>query len=386
MRDPQTRRMPWRTASRLKSTLAHRGRFYNIQVLAVALAAGLSGCAETSTGVDDPPNDDLDPRTYLMGFAPNAPRAELDLLLASIDSMSQVSDVTIVQQPVPWPELLAGASLDSLVEDRGGLTDYLRALGLQIIFLVDPLDGLDRRREDPGLIEAGRSILEPEIRDMHEEWVRRIAARVRPEYFGLASEINTLAARGDPVLYAEIKDLVNTLAPEVRAASPATSVFVSFQADEANGANAVIDPIIDHFALIDDYDIDALGLSSYPVFFYEDPADVPSDYFTRFDTATDLPLLMVEGGWSSEDVMWSPGDQQEQVDFLTKYELLLDSIDAEAWVMLTFTDLDIDALGLPPDRAQGLSNFAHMGVLDIDLQRKPAYTEWLRIFDRPHAN
>jgi hypothetical protein len=145
----------------------------------------------------------------------------------------------------------------------------------------------------------------------------------------------------------------------------------------------VIDPIIDHFGLIDDYDIDALGLSSYPGFFFDSPADVPTDYFSRFDEATTLPLLMVEGGWSSEDVPLANGDPQHQAEFLVRYEALLDDVNAEAWVMLTFTDLDIPALGLPPDRAAGLSNFAHMGILDADLRRKPAYAEWKRIFDRP---
>jgi hypothetical protein len=318
-----------------------------------------------------------------MGWAPGAPRPDEALILQVIDSMARVSDITILQQPVPWPELLAGASLDSLVADRGAVADFLRFKGLKLIFLVDPLDGLDRTKEDPGLVEAGRSILEPEIRALHTEWVRRIAQRVRPAYFGLASEVNTLAARGDPILYAEILDLINTLAPQVRQLSPASKVFVSFQVDEANGAFG--DPLIDHFALIDEFDIDALGLSSYPVFAFDTPEQIPSDYFVRFDQATLLPLLMVEGGWSSAPVPWSNGTPEQQIDFVSRYEELLDDVAADVWVMLTFTDLDIPALGLPPDRAATLSNFAFMGILDADLARKPAYAEWERIFERPRA-
>lgn len=351
----------------------------------ISLLVGvLAACSGGSKDVQGPEGDPRATRSYRMGFSPIPPRPDMDLLLAMIDSMAAVSDIAIIQQAVPWAQLLDGASMDSLVSDRGGLADYLRFKGLSIIFLVDPLDGLDRRREDPGLLETGHSILEPGIRAMHEEWVRRIAARIRPEYLGLASEINTLAARGDPTLYGAIRDLVNTLAPQVRALSPTTRVFVSFQVDEANGANGVIDPIIDHFALLDDYDVDAIGLSSYPVFFYADPADVPADYFARFDEATSLPLLMVEGGWSSADVPLSSGSPEQQVDFLKRYEALLDGVDAEAWVMLTFADLDIGSLALPPDRAAGLSNFSRMGVVDSDLHHKPAWAEWKRIFDRPH--
>jgi hypothetical protein len=317
-----------------------------------------------------------------MGWAPIPPRLDTELLLRMIDSMAVVSEIAIVQQAPPWGPLLAGAPMDSLVTDVAALTDFIGSRGLQVIFLVDPLDGLDRRQEDPGLTELGRSILEPEIREMHEEWVRRVAARIRPSYFGLASEINTLAALGDPALNAEITDLVNTLAPEIRSISPGTQIFVSFQADQANGRLGQTGGV-DHFALIDDYDIDALGLSSYPVFAFDDPSQIPDDYFAPFDAATDLPLLFVEGGWSSEDVPWSTGNPAQQVAFFQRYEQLLDAVDARVWVMLTFADFDVESFGLDAGRTLGLSNFASMGIVDSDLRRKPAYAEWARIFARP---
>ena len=67
----------------------------------------------------------------------------------------------------------------------------------------------------------------------------------------------------------------------------------------------------------------------------------------------------------------------------TRFETLLDGVNAVAWVMLSFTDLDIDSFGLSPERALGLSNFAHMGIVDTELQLKPSYAEWERIFRRP---
>jgi hypothetical protein len=344
-------------------------------LLGVACSDGV-GAPEVETPLD------VSPRTYAMGWAPTPPRLETELLLRMIDSMAVVSEIAIVQQGLPWAPLLAGAPVDSLVEDIAQLTDFMAARNLQIIFLVDPLDGLDRTKEDPGLTELGRSLMEPDIRAMHEDWVRRIAARVRPAYFGLASEINTLATLGDADLNAQITDMVNTLAPQVRGISPGTKVFVSFQADQANGRLGQTGGI-DHFSLISDYDIDALGLSSYPVFAFNDPSEIPTDYFSAFDAATTLPLLFVEGGWSSANVPWSTGTSAQQVAFFRRYEELLDSVNAEVWVMLTFADLDVATFGLDPDRTAGLSNFASMGIVDSNLQRKPSYAEWERIFLRP---
>lgn len=350
---------------------------------ALLLVAWGCGGSDGDGGTTGPPDPDPGPsaRSYAMGWAPGAPRPDDELVLAVIDSMAAVSDVTLLQQAVPWTGLLAGVPLEDLLDERVELATFLRSRGLEIVFLVDPLDGLDRTREPPELVRAGRSLREPGIRALHESWVEGIAREIRPEWMGLASEINTLAARGDAELYAEIVSLVNTLAPRVRELSPGSRVFVSFQADEANGT--LVDPLIDHFALIDDFDIDALGLSSYPVFAFDTPEQVPESYFDPFDEATDLPLLMVEGGWSSGDVPWADGTPQEQVAYYDRYEILLDRIDARLWVGLTPTDLDVDALGLPPDRAQGLSNFALMGIWDVELERKPAFDAWARIFARP---
>jgi len=62
---------------------------------------------------------------------------------------------------------------------------------------------------------------------------------------------------------------------------------------------------------------------------------------------------------------------------------MLDEVDARTMVLPTFADLDIDALGLPPDRALGLSNFAFMGIVDSELRHKPAYVPWADWHGRP---
>jgi hypothetical protein len=348
---------------------------------AVLLLLALAACGGGDAAAGPSPTSS--PRTYEMGWSPIPPRPTEDALLATTQAAAEVSDVAIIQQPVPWAQLLAGAPMDSLVEDRAGLADYLRALGEKIVFLVDPLDGLDRTRETPELVAAGRSILEPDIRATHEAWARAIASRIEPEWFGLASEINTLAAHGDSALYAELVDLVNTLSPEVRSLSPGTKLFVSFQVEDAWGKFGGRG--IDQFALIDDFDIDALGLSSYPVFVFPTPADIPADYLKRFRDATSLPLIMVEGGWGSENSSLFQSTPQEQADFFRRYETLLDGVNARLWVMLVFADLDIPALRLPPARAAGLAPFAHMGIVDSDLNPKPAYDVWKEVFARPQG-
>ena len=250
------------------------------------------------------------------------------------------------------------------------------------VWLVDPLDGLDRTREPPELREAGRSLMEPEIRAMHAAWVERVAERTRPEWFGLASEVNTLAARGDLELWVTVRDLVNELAPVVRSASPASRVFVSFQVDDAWNRFG-LPTRVDHFALADSFDVDLLGLSTYPVFVFDAPAEIPDEYFSRFRESTDLPLALVEGGWASEDSDVFEADPEEQVAFFRRMEELLDGVDAELWAFLLYADLDVPSLGLPAERAEALARFSRMGVVDTQLEPKPAHAAWVEIFERP---
>ncbi len=351
----------------------------------LAVLVGCSGEVPAGPSPGPLPSPSAQPRTYAMGWGLTPPKPTEESLIATAMAMSEVAEFGIIQQAVPWARLFAGATIEEMVAETKGLADFLRALGLQIVFLVDPLDGLNRTLEPPELVEEGRSIQEPEIRALHESYVLEAAREIRPAYYGLASEINTLAAHGDPVLYAELVDLNNTLAPQIRAFAPGAQVFVSFQVDDAWNLFPFPPPHFDHFALVDDFDIDALGLSSYPVFVWDSPAEIPDDYFSRFRDVTDLPLILVEGGWSSEDVGGSQGNEGEQSEFFGRFEELLDGVDSPLWVMLIFADFDVTTFGLPPEREATLALFASMGIVDSRLEPKPSYAVWEEIISRPLA-
>lgn len=352
-----------------------------VATIALLLTVTTTGC-----GTDDPAGPDPTPvetRPFRMGFAPTPPRATEASIIRTAQEMAAVSELALVQQTVPWAQLLDGTqTMEEALDELGNLIGFLRALDMEIVFLLDPLDGLDRRKEPPDLVARGRSILEPQIRALHEAWAIEVARRFRPPWYGLASEINTLADLGDAELHAEVRDVVNTLAPRIEQEAPGTTTFVSFQADQAYGLPG-FPRTVDHFELIDLYDVDALGLSSYPVFVLDDPGEIPDDFYRRFDQATDRPLLLVEGGWNSEDTPITSGTPEEQEAFFRRTAELLDGVDARVWVYLTYTDLDLATFGLPPDREAGLSNFARMGIVDIDFRPKPAFAVWSEVFSRP---
>lgn len=94
-------------------------------------------------------------------------------------------------------------------------------------------------------------------------------------------------------------------------------------------------------------------------------------------------MLVVEGGWSSISFGGFTSSPAEQARYLDTQVRLLDSARAVAVFQLTFADLDLSAITLPPGSILPL--FAHLGVVDLALGAKPALAAWDRVFRRPFA-
>ena len=204
-----------------------------------------------------------------MGFfvMPSVPSVAATLAL--VPKMAAVSDYAMIQREAPWTRIAKGDSFEQIIDDEYvGLVNLLRGNGLKIVLLVDPLDGLNRRNEALEATKNGKTLKDPATRIAHAAWVKALVAKIQPDYIGLASEINTMAALGDHALYEDIRDMCNALAPELRQISPKSRVFVSFQVDEAWGNPPFPKSSIDEFALSTEFDVDVVGLSSYPGFVF----------------------------------------------------------------------------------------------------------------------
>jgi hypothetical protein len=130
--------------------------------------------------------------------------------------------------------------------------------------------------------------------------------------------------------------------------------------------------------------LDALGLSSYPYLGgFADPDSLPLDYYARPQRESGHPVLVVEGGWSSISLGTFSSSPVEQARYLDDQARLLDSARAVALFQLTFADLDLTAITVPPGSILPL--FAHLGVVDSALGAKPALASWDRLLGRPRS-
>ena len=322
-------------------------------------------------------------RSYRMGFSPLPPRADPAIVLPNLEMWTARADAGIMHVQLPWAAMLAGSSATAEVtKDPLGVANYYRAKGLQIVVVLDPTDGLNRAAEAPELVAAGRSLSEPAVQQLYREYARAIVSLIQPEYLGLAAETNLIRAVAPAPVYAAVVQVANAAAAEIRAQSGATKLLVSVQVETAWGLLPQAGGFQGIAADLAAFPfLDALGLSSYPYAAWPDPAQVPLDYYERVRGTTGLPVLVVEGGWTSASVSTVVSTPEKQAAYIRRQAQLLDRAEALFVFQLTFTDLDLATF--PPPLPANLSFFAYLGLVDDDLNPKPALEVWDSLFALP---
>ncbi len=352
----------------------------NLSVLLTLLV--IPGCGDDHPG--RPPAAGT--RTYRMGFSGIPPRPDIGQAIASIDMWSLRADAALMSYELPWDSLLAGVLPESVIaRDQLGLANYFRHKGHEIWVYLDPANGLNRSGESDALVRLGRSITEPEVRQIFRRYAVVLDSIVQPAHLGLALETNLIRGLSTPELYAAIRQAANDAASDVRARDAAVKLSVSVQVDFAwgrlggagGGVYAGVETDFADFPFIQE-----LGLSSYPYLAaYATPEEIPADYYLRIPAGRTIPVMVTEGGWSSATLDTIVSSQDEQRRYILRQAQLLDTVRATAVFQLTFTDLDLSAIPVPPGSILPL--FAALGLVDDDLNPKAALAAWDDVFARP---
>jgi hypothetical protein len=348
----------------------------SIALLAGAIVSCKSGVSPHSAA----------PRTYRMGFSATPPRLTVQSVLQTIEAWRPHADIAQITQGVPWKSLLADTSAALLVRrDLQQLAALYHSRGLPLLIQIDVTDGLARDREAPELVALGRSIAEPAVQQKYREYLAAVDSILHPEYLGLAMEVNLVRAIAPAGIYAAVVTMAAGGEATLVAQGSAAKRFVSVQVETAWGRL----PNTGHFVGIateraDFPFITALGLSSYPFLAaFANPGDVPIDYYARINesNATQLPMLVVEGGWSSGSVPGVTSSPQQQALWIRRQMELADRASLVAVTQISFTDLDLSTYPVPSGSILPL--FAQLGLVDVDFNPKPALAEWDRAFARP---
>jgi hypothetical protein len=325
----------------------------------------------------------------IYGFFPSPPKATLVSVIIHYKDLGNYADFVLFQHSIPWADFETSIEGDSKSRtDIANQEILARQNGLDSVYVVDPLNGLNRR-EFLGLPSGWEpSFAHPRVRAAFTNYTLWIVRTFHPHYLGLASEINTYMdafpedAPNFVSLYHEVYALIKAEAPD-------TQVFVTFQWDDLNnmwpqpeeGNRQKFDVNWEQIEAFEP-DLDLWAISSYPYFVFPN-ASFPADYYSRLLAQTSKPVAVAEGGYSSRDFGSISSTPEDQVDYL---KAIHDQLGPRLvfWVYLVLNDFDMASYSKASDQ-QGVSStdlntlrmFQTIGLREMDGTPKPALEVWM---------
>jgi hypothetical protein len=360
--------------------------------LVIAGLACSGGPAPTAapSPVDSAPSASVfDSGRTAFGFFPSPPEPSLESIRQTFRDLGQHADIVLVQQNIPWVDFIRSSDATSQ-----SLTDILnqRALaeqnGLEIVFVVDPLNGLNRREFaglPPDLAQADFGT--PEVRQAYRNFTLRVVRELHPRYLGLASEINTYAD-AFPDDFPNFLSLYRETYAAVKAEAPQTQIFVTFQWEDLN--NLFPSAAEGRPAYRTNWDqveafepeLDLWVISSYPFVAFPSGAEIPSDYYTPLLERTHKPLALGEGGFISRPIGGFSGTGQDQVEYLDAVHTQIGERLA-FWTYLLLSDFNLQSYadfmrrqGRYDSDIDTLGMFQSVGLRETDGTPKPALAVW----------
>jgi hypothetical protein len=357
-------------------------------IFGLAIMACASGSASATLSPSPTPGPSVFARgRTAYGFFPSPPEMTTESLLDLLSAMGSHGDVALIQRAVPWSDFMQGADAKSqdLIDEQNLVTVAARE-GLEPIFVIDPLNGLDRRQLAPLPPELkGADFGTPDLGKAFQNYALRVARTFHPPYLGLASEINTYAD-AHPDDFVHFVDLYKQTYAAIKAESPTTQVFVTFQWEDLNNLGMMSEGRSAYHINWDEVEafepeLDVWAISSYPFVAFDDAGKIPADYYSPLLKRTNKPLAVAEGGWPSEDVPPFHGSVDDQIGYLRALDGQLGGR-MTFWIYLVLQDFNLEAYR-PLLEAQGLGDqadtlgwFQSVGLRTYSGQPKPGMAVW----------
>ena len=350
--------------------------------LAPLLIIAAVSCKDTSAAPVSQ-SSNLPSRTFRMGFSANPPKPTTESALATIDAWSKRADAAIMHVSVPYKSLLSGTTAATYVTTVDlPLANLYRGKGFPLVITVDVTDGLNRAAEAPDLVQLGRSITEPAVQLVYRQYVQALTSSFARTTSVSPRRRISFASKQSAAVYNAMVAMTNAAASDVRAiGGKQPLLYASVQADFAWGPP----PAAYRGAETDFKDFpfnQVLAISSYPYFVYADPDQIPLDYYTRLEGGRSLPIMVVEGGWTSAAVGSIKSSAATQARYVRRQERMLDSAKAVAVFQLNYSDIDLASYP-PQPPGSSLALFISIGFVDASLKPKDALAAYDSVFARP---
>ncbi|MSP22150.1 MAG: hypothetical protein EXR66_03920 [Dehalococcoidia bacterium] len=324
-----------------------------------------------------------EPRSYLLGFSSLPTRPTIAGYTSAMDLAANYGEVLLIQREPAWSSFLPGASVANELErttlsERGALADR----HLQLMYAIDVFDPASRGRLAglPTRFE-GQTLANPELRRALVQQARFVALNYRPTFLALGVEVNA-AFEANPQAYEAYREAYAEAYAEVKAASPTTLVFPTFQYEQLLGLISWEPPHAPRWRLIEEYQgqMDLFAITTYPSFVYQSARKVPSEYYSDARAHTSLPIAFASAGFASDVTRegLNSSTPPEQRRYLQR--LLADANALSSPLVIWFAGRDpANADSAPSDL------IGSIGLRTSDDRAKDAWPAWEQAVNRPYA-
>ena len=318
------------------------------------------------------------------GFFNSPPEITIESVFQLYNNLGEHADAVLYQSEVPWMDFRESPDGDSgKIEDLKNQIILADRENLEGIFVIDPLNGLNRR-EFQQLPEGWKaSFSNPDVRSAMKNYALRIVREFHPRYLGLASEINTYADAYPEDFYNYLS-LYQDIYDTVKAESPETKIFVTFQWEDLNNLwpqpeEKDYSPGKIKWNQIEIFEprLDLWVISSYPYITFDSASDIPDNYYSRLLTRTDKELAVSEGGWISQDFKHLTATVKDQEGYLNAIHRQIGERMA-FWIYLLIQDINIESYSKYIEGAdlETLGFFTTVGLISKGGTPKPALSLW----------
>lgn len=368
-----------------------------------ALAIAAVACEQTRRAAEaepPPPAQLAGGRTmWALSNFPYGPTDEHKATTHRIAAENSELHVVQLDYGVPWAEALRDEPPPAPMRQRWEDQRERAPTGRPVYLALEPLDE-DRERlapatEGSSVPEAirGAAFDSDPVKTAYLNYARRAVEYFEPTYLNLGVENGELAQRRPGAWPAYVR-LFRHVAAGVRKQRPEIKIGISF------GLQSLMEPATAERARPLLRDCDYLGLSFYPYMsnFHEkygvSPLPSPPQEWRRplewVRQFTDKPIAICETGYNTADVSlpeWGVsmhGSEALQAQYLR--ELAGYAGRDEYPFVVYYLPIDIGPLldSLPAERRGAADMWRHNGLLDADLNPKPAWRLWRDILaDQP---
>ena len=190
------------------------------------------------------------------------------------------------------------------------------------------------------------------------------------KYIGIGNEVNF---DNNPVDFETGMAIFNKTYDAIKSSSPDTVVFTIFQYEKLNGLQGGLfggtdNPSASQWNLLSQASkADAIGFTTYPGLVYNNPPDLPLDYYSRISQYTNKPIIFTEVGWfrdgSNLGSEWA-SSQSEQATFINDFFSQTSSLNSPLKIWAFLYDQQVQ------------SPFNTMGLLESNQTDSPAFEAW----------